>query len=182
MIRPQNDGLYSPFHAEKHARCAAQLEQALAAAIAERDGIAQTLRAALRQSDEELQRARATAQALWGSRRVLVDEITALRARVATLEEQEQTARNRLHEGEQRAQKAPPPPPPPPPSPPPSSIAALSPGQRHGARRPLQIMSPPSSLSTPQRAPLSTELEVLLDSELALTDARLQILLSNHKK
>lgn len=70
----------------EHVRHNARLQSALDMMAAERDSCVTSLARELQRSDAELVQARHATQTLWSARRVLVDEVVALRERVATLE------------------------------------------------------------------------------------------------
>ena len=71
---------------EEHTMHIARLQHALTMQSAEKQAVAASLSADLARSDEELQKAQRSIQALWTSRRALVDEITTLRERIRELE------------------------------------------------------------------------------------------------
>ena len=165
---------------EEYARQNVEQRSEFEARLRERDSEIAALRAELQRSDTELQMARRAKDAMWASRRVLVDEIKSLRARLGD---------HVGHAYGNGALEQPPPPEylyePAPPSPPPRSPHNYLPSARsdldhaaYVADAAAAAAGSPSMLPSPQpHSPaVARDMEELLDSELAVTQARLKII------
>lgn len=225
---------------EQYARFAVHLQEEHAHTVSIKDAQIALLREEMARSDDELQQARRAAQSMWSSRRVLVDEIQSLRARLREMiavgriqQTDSSPAERALLRSQQQLAAADTPPLMPDlsgggggdsnnitaspmpssrqemPTPPPGSgrLAHTAPTQViQGAKAMMKWMhtsgvvpkprpfepdappsplSPPSKYTSPRRAPasaaatgrspsLSTHMDALLESELALTEARLR--------